>query len=79
MIDKAAVGFSETIEILKQFRDRQGNSIDDIKAFEIAIYAVELVKDYRNDIQNAYDCGYQCGYTDAMEIKTDEEDDYNEI
>lgn len=46
----------EVKKILKQFRDRQGNSSDDIEAFDIAIKALEQpnnfaeVVDFFNDI-----------------------------
>ena len=32
----------EAIKIIKQFRDRQGNSSDDIEAFNLAIKALEI-------------------------------------
>lgn len=31
----------ETIKIIKQFRDRQGNSSDDVEAFDIVIKALD--------------------------------------
>ena len=34
----------EVIKIIKQFRDRQGNSSDDIEAFDLAIEALERKK-----------------------------------
>ena len=59
----------KVIEVLQKQIDVYGKEYDQegIVALEIAIKAVELSKDYKEDLQNAHDFGYQCGYTDAME------------
>ena len=37
---------NDVIKIMKQFRDRQGNSIDDIKAFK---YVINLLEEVNKD------------------------------
>ena len=49
----------ETIKIIKQFRDRQGNSSDDIEAFDMAIKALET--------QPCEDCISRADILDAIE------------
>ena len=46
----------EVIKILEQFRDRQGNSKDDVEAFNVAIKSLSQ---------------YKVGYVDALEIIKD--------
>lgn len=65
----------KVIEVLKEQIDKYGKEYDQegIKALKIAIKAVELANNYKEDLQNAYDLGYYCGYADSMEEIYEEE------
>lgn len=65
----------KVIEVLKEQINKYGKEYDQegIKAIKIAIKAVELSNNYKEDVQNAYDLGYYCGYADAMEEIDEEE------
>ena len=56
----------EALKIIRQFRDRQGNSLDDIEAFEIAI---KCIIQYINS-RDMYLDGYIDGYESAKQLYT---------
>ena len=66
---------SEAIKIIKQFRDRQGNSIDDNEALDLAIKSLESYNKIIEQLEDEADYAYADFGSYADEYGIDKEYD----